>query len=260
MKKKAIIFLILLALAGLFYFGRHKAADWWKDLTKEPLPEPTPLENINSQTNLNENINSTVNENVNRAPVSLPAEFNLAVPFTTQSPFAGWSEQDNESCEEAAILTVHYYWQKKTFTKQIAKDELQKIVDYEMANLGFYKDTDAEETAQLAKDMWGYERVDVILDPTLEEIKQQVYAGRPVILPTAGRELHNPNFKSPGPIYHMVVVRGWTKSMIITNDPGTRKGENYQYSPDILMNAIHDWNNGDIMNGQKAMIVIYPNE
>ncbi|MFH1367255.1 MAG: C39 family peptidase [Patescibacteria group bacterium] len=259
MKKKIFIVLILVALSGIFYFGRHQIANLWEDWNAEPLPEPTPLENINAAVNQNQNINSAANENINSTPVVLPSEFNLVVPFTTQSPFAEWTEQDNESCEEAAILTVHYYWQKKTFTKQIAKDELQKIVDYEMAHLGFYKDTDAEETAKLAKDMWGYSRVDVIWDPTLDDIKQQVYAGRPVILPTAGRELHNPNFKTPGPIYHMLVVRGWTKDTIITNDPGTRKGENYQYSPDILMNAVHDWNDGDIMNGEKAMIVIYPN-
>lgn len=259
MKKKIIIPLILLALAGLFYFGRHKIADWWENFTAEPLPEPTPLENINVGVNLNENTNSAVNENVNTAPIVLPEEFNLVVPFTTQSPDASWTEQDNESCEEAAILTVHYYWQKKTFTKQIAKDELQKIVDFEMDYFGFYKDTDVVQTAELVKEMWGYERVEVVWDSTFEDIKQQVFAGRPVILPTAGRELHNPNFKTPGPIYHMVVVRGWTKDMIITNDPGTRKGENYTYSPDVLMNAVHDWNGGDIYNGQKVMIVIYPN-
>jgi len=260
MKKKIIIFLILVALAGLFYFGRHRIVDLWEDWTAEPLPSPTPLENISTNLNQDQNANTAVNQNVNSAPVSLPAEFNLAVPFTTQSPFSKWTEQDNESCEEAAILTVHYYWQKKTFTKQVAKDELQKIVDFENEYFGFYKDTDAEQTAELVQKMWGYKRVDVIWDPTLEDIKRQVYAGRPVILPTAGRELKNPNFRSPGPIYHMVVVRGWTKDMIITNDPGTRKGENYQYTPDILMNAVHDWNDGDIMNGKKAMIVIYLNE
>lgn len=260
MKKKAIILLILLIIAVFLYFGRHKMADLWEDWATEPLPEPTPLENINTAVNQNQNINLAANENINSSPAVLPSEFNLAVPFTTQSPDAAWTEQDEESCEEAAILIVHYYWQGKTFTKQIAKDELQKIVDYEMAHLGFYKDTDAEETAQLAKDMWGYKRVDVVFNPSIEQIKQQVYAGRPVILPTAGRELKNPNFKSPGPLYHMLVVRGWTKEMIITNDPGTRKGENYQYSPNIVLNAVHDWNDGDIMNGEKAMIVIYPND
>jgi len=48
---------------------------------------------------------------------------------------------------------------------------------------------------------------------------------------------------------------------VVTNDPGTRKGEEYQYAPDVLLNAIHDWNgSGDtIEEGRKAMIVVYPN-
>jgi hypothetical protein len=63
-----------------------------------------------------------------------------------------------------------------------------------------------------------------------------------LILPTLGRELQNPNFKNPGPIYHMLVVQGYTKSgEIITNDPGTRKGKDYLYNPEILFNAIGDW-------------------
>ena len=56
----------------------------------------------------------------------------------------------------------------------------------------------------------------------------------------------------------MVVVRGWTIDKIITNDPGTRRGEEFTYDPDVLFNAIHDWNDGDVYNGQKAMITIYP--
>jgi hypothetical protein len=55
----------------------------------------------------------------------------------------------------------------------------------------------------------------------------------------------------------MLVVRGWTKEgMIITNDPGTKRGEGYLYEPDVLINAVHDWSGGDVENGRKAMIVV----
>ncbi|MFH0805062.1 MAG: C39 family peptidase [Patescibacteria group bacterium] len=258
--------LIVFILAGLGYLSRHRLVTLWERWMEEPEPPAISVTNFLNQppTNLNTNgatnVNSPANVNVNAAPAVLPAEFNLDVPFTTQSPYARWTEQDEESCEEAAALIVHYYWQNKTFTQPVATQELQTIVDYEMRTFGFYKDTTAEQTAEFIRGLWGYKKVVVTYDFILDDIKKEVAQGRPVILPTAGRMLGNPNFKSPGPLYHMLVVRGWTKRMITTNDPGPRKGEGYQYSPDVLLNAIHDWNGGDVDTGRKVMIVVWPNE
>ena len=45
---------------------------------------------------------------------------------------------------------------------------------------------------------------------------------------------------------------------IITNDPGTKRGESYRYNLDILYSAIHDFP-GDknlIEQGRKAMIIV----
>lgn len=255
--------LIVLIVVGLTYIGRHQILDLWESWMEEPVPESvTYAEIINRSLNANRTNDDTNTDPIAEpeVPVEIPAEFNLEVPFTTQSPFAEWTEQDNESCEEAAALIVHYYWQENTFTQQTAKDELQTIVDFENDYFGFYKDTTAEQTAEFIRELWGYERVEVEYDITIDDIKREVAQGRPVILPTAGRMLGNPNFRSPGPLYHMLVVRGWTDEMMITNDPGTRKGENYQYEPEVLYNAIHDWNDGDPDNGRKAMIVVWPND
>lgn len=250
------IILILFILSVLAYFGRHQIFDLWNRWkVEDKLPEPVSINEIKNTV-----VNKNVNMNTEPKPVVLLDEFNLDVPFTTQAPFANWDEQHNESCEEAAALIVHFWWQKKTFTKEIAEEELQKMVDFENEKYGGYKDTDSEQTAQLIKDLWGYKKVEVKYDITLDDIKKEVAQGRPVILPTAGRELKNPYFRSPGPIYHMVVVGGWTKDKIITNDPGTKRGKEYVYKPDILYNAIHDWNGGDIYNGKKAMIVVWPND
>lgn len=264
MKTRNIIFnaiLVLFILAGLAFLGRHRIASLWDEWLSEPAPEPVTYNQLINQ-RANRNLNSAADSNINvePAPVNIPAEFNLAVPFTTQSPYAKWTEQDEESCEEAAALIVHYYWQNKTFTKELATQELQSIVDYENKTFGFYKDTTAEQTAEFIRGLWGYKKVEVKYDVTIDDIKKEVAQGRPVILPTAGRLLGNPNFKSPGPLYHMLVVRGWTDEIIITNDPGTRKGEGYQYKPDVLLNAVHDWNGGDVANGKKAMIVVWPND
>jgi len=255
--------LIIFIIAGIAYLGRHQISDVWDQWISEPVPDSISVTNFldNQNSNENENTNAPTNEDIEipEPEITIPDEFNLDVPFTTQSPFAEWTEQDDESCEEAAALIVHYYWQNKTFTKKIAKQELQTIVDFENEYFGFYKDTDAAETAEFIRELWGYERVDVVYDITLDDVKREVVQGRPIIIPSAGRMLGNPNFRTPGPLYHMLVVRGWTENTIITNDPGTRNGENYQYASDVLYEAIHDWNDGDVENGRKAMIVVWSN-
>lgn len=189
--------------------------------------------------------------------LAIPSEFNLAVPFTSQAPFAVWDEMHNEACEEAAVMMVNAFYDGRTFTPQKAEDELQDIVVWENSTFGYFKDTTAEETAQILRKKYGYENVRVIYEPTLNDIKREVARGRPVIIPAAGQLLGNRYFRQPGPLYHMLVVRGWTEDgIIITNDPGTKRGEGYLYRPEILMNAVHDWNGGDVLNGRKAMIVI----
>ena len=66
-------------------------------------------------------------------------------------------------------------------------------------------------------------------------------AGRPVIVPLAGRLLGNPYYTQPGPVYHMLVVKGIAENGdIITNDVGTRHGRNLTYAPDVFLNAMHD--------------------
>ena len=46
----------------------------------------------------------------------------------------------------------------------------------------------------------------------------------------------------------------WIK--IITNDPGTKRGEEYSYSYDTIEEAMHEWNKGDVYNGVKTAIIL----
>jgi hypothetical protein len=187
----------------------------------------------------------------------LPAEFNLAVPFTSQAPFAVWDEIHEDACEEASVMMIDAFFTNRNFTAQSADDEIFSIVDWETKTFGYWLDTTAEETAQILREKYGYQNVRVVYDIGINDIKREVAMGRPVILPAAGQLLGNIYFQQPGPLYHMLVVRGWTKEgMIITNDPGTKRGEGYLYEPDVLINAVHDWSGGDVENGRKAMIVV----
>ena len=134
-------------------------------------------------------------------------------------------------------------------------------MDYENKIFGFYEDTTVEQLATIAEMYYGYEQIELIDDPTIEQMKEHIAAGRPVIAPFAGRLLGNQYFQQPGPIYHMLVIRGFTEDgRFITNDPGTRRGEEFLYDFDTLMNAMHDWNGTeDITLGRKRVLVIYPN-
>jgi len=61
-------------------------------------------------------------------------------------------------------------------------------------------------------------------------------------VPLAGRELNNPYFRAPGPIYHMLVIKGYDSDEFIVNEVGTKRGDSFKYKYDVLINAIHDWN------------------
>jgi hypothetical protein len=115
----------------------------------------------------------------------------------------------------------------------------------------------AKQTAEFIEQFYNL-HTEVIYDWTWDDVKLALAQGYPVIAPAAGRMLGNPNFTAPGPIYHMLVIKGYTANRIITNDPGTRKGADYQYSYDAIMNASHDWNDGDVGNGKKVIIIVKP--
>jgi len=193
----------------------------------------------------------------------LPTEFNLAVPFTSQAPTSNWDMVHEETCEEAALYMVDEFY-KGTPAGQIstatAEENLMKIVEFEKALFGFFESTTATQIAVLAEQMYGYEKVEVISGPTIDDLKKQLVAGHPVIVPTAGRLLGNPNFTGEGPLYHALVLKGYTETTFVTNDPGTRHGADYQYDFAVVMEATHDWNGGDVLNGAKVVVVIYPNE
>jgi hypothetical protein len=192
------------------------------------------------------------------SPSALPAEINLDVPFTTQAPKVNWDADHEEFCEEASVLMAAAYINDFAIASpDFADAELYKIKDFEMSEFGYFKDTTAAEVTTILKKYSGLPKVDLIKDPTMDQIKQALASGKIIVAPFAGRKLGNPNFTGAGPLYHMLVIKGYTKDgKIITNDPGTRKGANYIYSSQTILDAMHDWNGGDVDHGAKVMIVV----
>lgn len=274
MLKKIIITTaaIFLALGSVVYFNRVEIRDFLGNAGKKSLPpavsynetakiglangnaEAVEVLGVEADLKLPEK-NSAVSDE--RPAVSVPGEYNLAVPFAPQAPFANWDAVHEDACEEAsAIMAASFVLKKEIPDMPFMDRQILDIVAWEDKNFGFSKDTDAAKTAEILQRYYGLKNVEAKYDISLDDIKKEVAAGRPVIIPAAGRELHNPYFRAPGPLYHMVVVKGYTKDAIITNDPGTKRGADFVYDNDIFYDAIHDWNNGDVLNGRKAMIIV----
>jgi len=176
---------------------------------------------------------------VSKTPVP-SAAVNLEVPFTSQAPFGVWDHLHDEACEEASILMARSWAKSFALNPAVVEAELKKMVEWQMKSFGFFESTTAEQTARMAREVYGL-KVDLRPSPSLAEIKKEVSGGNLVIMGMAGRLLGNPHFRSPGPIYHMLVIKGYNDSGFFVNDPGTKYGANYYYSYDTIMEAAHDW-------------------
>ncbi|MBX4205075.1 MAG: C39 family peptidase [Candidatus Doudnabacteria bacterium] len=237
MKKILVIVLLgLCAAAGaVWYQGGFSRTQVPSPLSHQnfPNPSPTPM-------------------------AQLPEEINLDVPFTTQAPKVNWDADHEEFCEEASVLMAAAYINNFTIPNaDFAEEKLQAIKNFELGEFGYFQDTTAAETAVILKKFYKVNSIEVVANPSLNDIKQALAKGKIIVAPFAGRELGNPNFTGDGPLYHMLVIKGYTKDgKIITNDPGTRKGANYIYSSQTILDAMHDWNHGDVTHGAKAMIIV----
>lgn len=186
-----------------------------------------------------------------------------SVPFISQAPTAKWSNSIfQNACEEASLLMA-FGWvrNEKTPAKDEAEQKIRKVSHAMKKKYGTYYDSSAYDTAQFAKEYFHHQNIQVLYDITSADIQDELIRGKLVIVPVNGITIKNPNFKQPGPLQHMLVIKGYDSNTkeFITNDPGTRKGKNYRYPEKRFMNAIRDYPTGKhkpILVKRKAMIVI----
>lgn len=251
----SLICLLSLTGAGFIYVKRH---DLDRALERASLPEAV---NYTALTSNGSSAPLSPDESDAPSPSTddLPTEINLAIPFTSQAPFAQWVPPYKEFCEEASVLMTVRYLQGQTIaTPEVADEGLLDIKAFEDTHFGYYQDTTAEETATILREHFDIDNVTLLQDPTVTNIKQALAQGKPVIMPAAGRQLHNPFFQQPGPIYHMLVIKGYTdKNQFIVNDPGTRRGADFLYDETVIMEAMHDWrSDAQVDLGDKVVIIV----
>lgn len=185
-------------------------------------------------------------------------EINLPVPFTSQAPHGNWGMPYQEACEEAAaLMAIRYSFGNPILHARDADTAIKDLVRDTDVLLNSGVDQTAEDVMDLIIEVEHLMPVKLIHEPSVKDLKIQLSMGNVVIVPAAGRKLGNPFYRGDGPLYHMLVLRGYTADgYFITNDSGTKRGEGYLYPFDVVMEAMEDWNDGKPQSGEKVVVVV----
>ncbi|MFA5925897.1 MAG: C39 family peptidase [Parcubacteria group bacterium] len=257
---KIIIFLIIVITIIVSYFTLHRqetndgnnpssgAAPSVQNQTeavKTPKPENKTAENV-------------VEPATKQPAQNIPEKFLLDMPFYSQAPLSKWDAFHEDMCEESSVLNAALFLEGKKLTRNQFEAELQKMQDVEKKKIGEWKSTTVSQVKKFV-DIYFDGRIKgkIISNPSIEDIEAEIAAGNPVLAPLAGRDIGNPNFTPPGPVYHMLVIKGYDAHNFITNDVGTRKGDSYAYKKEIIMKNMHDWDEKDIHLGEKMVLALY---
>lgn len=183
-------------------------------------------------------------------------DVNLDVPYTSQAPQRDWSAPWQDACEEAAILMMDAYVRGYGLSPLSAKDEIIRMVKWQEER-NWFTSINAADVQKFFAEYLGYKKtVRVIENPTIEQIKQLLNEGKPVLALAHGKTLGNKYYSNGGPDYHAFVIRGYTKDKFITNDPGVNRGANFLFPIANVMKSLRDWNGGDVINGTPVIIVV----
>lgn len=227
MSKRNVILISILAVGAVLFLRAPKI-----DQSK-----PTVIEPVSVLPSVNVDLK-------NLLPTS--QTFSLNIPYISESPDGDWSGPWKNACEEASIAMVEFFYQGKTSaTIEEAKNFMQRLFDLQDERWGSNANSDAARTVEIINDYTSFS-ASVKENPTIEDIKNEVSAGRPVITLHYGKDLRNPNipFLRTGSYYHMMVVTGFddfAEQFIVNDDGDTRTGENHRYGYDLFMNSIHDY-------------------
>lgn len=164
----------------------------------------------------------------------------LPVPYLSQAPQGRWVAPWDEACEETSALMIDYFYQnKRTIPTSVAVSAIESMVAWENQQFKKNTDTNAEETAAIIDAHMSFATT-IVRNPSIDAIKSELQAGRPVIaLLNMDLLYREPPQHDP---YHVVVLIGFDdeKQEFILHDPARDK-KNYFYT--TVMNSLHDYNN-----------------
>jgi hypothetical protein len=170
----------------------------------------------------------------------------LGVPYINQVLQKGWSGPWKEACEEASITMVdNYYRGVTTIDLKQAEKFMRNLFAYQNQKYGSNANSDAARSLDMLTRFSGF-NARIVQDPTMQSIKDEIDAGRPVIALHFGKLLDNPGvlFARNGSYYHMTVVVGYDDAAqdFVVNDPGDpTHGQYHRYPYADYMDSLHDY-------------------
>jgi uncharacterized protein YvpB len=224
MRYKIFFFLVILAVVGLEFLTFYS--------------DPKPVKTVTVAT--------STSKVAPKAPVKKIREV-LAVPYVSEAPENIWKGSWVNACEESSIMMVdEYYKGTLAVSTSSAKAYLLNLFAVQRKLYGSDANSDSARMITMIENQANFD-AETITYPTIEEIKAEIDAGRPVISLHRGFDLRNPNvpFLATGSSYHTIVIFGYDDlaQNFITHDPGDQyTGRNYLYSYDTIMNSLHDYN------------------
>lgn len=188
----------------------------------------------------------------------IPDYFLNKTAFIPQAPEKNWDQPWQDTCEEAAILTVKYFFENKIPDFPTLLTDYKLLIDKSNSH-----DINLAQMSQIASDMYNYDSK-IIDNPTTDTIEKYLSEGHILIAPANGQTLYQENkyFKNGGPLYHNIVILGYdhNKKQFIVHDVGTQFGAYFKYSYHVLMSSIHDYPDSkdkkDINQGPPRLLLL----
>lgn len=171
----------------------------------------------------------------------------LKVPYTSEVPLGSWVKPWNNACEEASIIMAEsYYFGNETMDKKTAVKYMTPLFGIQNKIFGGNADTDSVRTARLLNEYLSVQ-ANIQTDPTLDEIKEQLRQGKPVVTFHYAKDLKNPNhrWRVGGSYYHVMLLVGFdenTNEFFVHDSGDDKTGSYYRYTYDNIMDTLHDFN------------------
>lgn len=174
---------------------------------------------------------------------------NLSVPYIPEAPDGLMVKPWNNSCEEASTAMLDEYYSGNR-DKGVAKAKAKKLILYyiniENKLFGYNGNTNAEEMTKVINGYSKYFEAKIKTSPTLEEIKNELKNGRPIIALLYGKNLNNPRilFARSGSYYHTFVIKGFdddTEEFIVNDNGDLKQGLDLRYKYDTILGALRDY-------------------
>lgn len=182
----------------------------------------------------------------------------LSVPFSTQAPLGEWNDpRQADGCEETSIIMAWMWAQDITLTPDQIRNNIVGMSDYEQFFYGYYRDSSAEDTANLMMKYFNYTNVAVKHNAGIADIKAALNANQLIIAPINPRVI-SLSLYNRYTTNHTVVVVGYDEQNIIIHDPLHAWRSNVRIPQAIFEKALADYTSGQyhINSGVRGKSII----